>query len=73
MLQRWESFLNILILSRIDFYELTIRDVNVNIKERCIGIVGFPGLYGGAEVELDYQMTLWKEMGYELHLEQASN
>jgi len=33
-----------------------------------IGVVGFPGLYGGAGVELDCQITLWKEMGYEIHV-----
>lgn len=33
-----------------------------------LGIVGFPGLYGGAGVELDSQMTLWHEMGIEMHL-----
>lgn len=38
------------------------------MKKKKIGIVGFPALYGGAGVELDHQMTLWHEMGYELHL-----
>ena len=33
-----------------------------------IGVVGFPGLYGGAGVELDCQITLWKEMGYDIHV-----
>jgi hypothetical protein len=33
-----------------------------------LGIVGFPGLYGGAGVELDSQMTLWHKMGWELHI-----
>ena len=33
-----------------------------------IGVVGFPGLYGGAGVELDNQLTLWHEMGYEIHI-----
>jgi len=42
-------------------------------KRKSIGIVGFPGLYGGAGVELDHQMTLWKEMGYELHLIPTGN
>ena len=37
-------------------------------KRKQIGVVGFPGLYGGAGVELDCQLTLWKEMGYEIHL-----
>ena len=35
---------------------------------RKLGIVGFPSLYGGAGVELDNQMTLWYDMGIELHL-----
>jgi glycosyltransferase involved in cell wall biosynthesis len=33
-----------------------------------LGIVGFPGLYGGAGVELDSQITLWHDMGLDLHV-----
>ena len=33
-----------------------------------LGIVGFPGLYGGASVELDSHITLWKKMGIDLHI-----
>ena len=33
-----------------------------------IGIVGFPGLYAGANVEIDCQMTLWNEMGLGIHV-----
>lgn len=36
--------------------------------KKKIGVVGFPGLYGGAGVELDCQLTLWNEMGYDIHL-----
>jgi glycosyltransferase involved in cell wall biosynthesis len=40
---------------------------------KSVGIVGFPGLYGGAGVELDSQMTLWAQMGLELHIVPAWN
>jgi len=43
------------------------------LKSKKIGVVGFPGLYGGAGVELDCQLTLWKEMGYEIHLIPTNN
>ena len=33
-----------------------------------IGVIGFPGLYGGAGVELDSQITLWHEMGIEVNV-----
>jgi hypothetical protein len=33
-----------------------------------IGVVGFPGLYGGAGVELDDQLTLWHGAGWEVHV-----
>jgi len=38
------------------------------MRQNQIGVVGFPGLYGGAGVELDCQLTLWHEMGYEIHV-----
>jgi hypothetical protein len=38
------------------------------MSTKKLGIVGFPSLYGGAGVELDNQMTLWYEMGIEMHL-----
>lgn len=33
-----------------------------------LGVIGFPGNYGGASVELDCQLTIWKKMGIELHI-----
>jgi len=38
------------------------------MEKQQIGILGFPGLYGGAGVELDCQITLWKEMDYDIHI-----
>ena len=38
-----------------------------------IGVVGFPGLYGGAGVELDNHLTLWHEMGYDIHIVATGN
>lgn len=43
------------------------------MEKKKIGVVGFPGLYGGANVELDCQLTLWNEMGYEIHLVPTHN
>jgi len=33
-----------------------------------LGVVGFPGLYGGAGVELDSHITLWHGMGIDIHI-----
>lgn len=33
-----------------------------------VGIIGFPGLYAGANVELDSQITLWNEMDLDVHV-----
>lgn len=38
-----------------------------------IGVVGSPDFYGGAGAELKDQLTLWKEMGYEIHIVPTGN
>jgi len=37
-------------------------------SKKSIGVVGFPSIYGGAGVELNHQLTLWKEMDLDVHV-----
>lgn len=37
-------------------------------SQRTIYVVGYPSPYGGADTELDHQITLWTRHGWEVHL-----